>query len=83
MFFARRDPDHIAGPDLLDAGAFALNPAKSRGHDQRLAERVGVPCSAGAGFERDRRATDAGAAVACEGRVDPHGSGKPVLRPFD
>ena len=53
MLFARREPDDVAGPDLLDRAALALRPAAARGDDEGLAERMGVPGGARAGFERD------------------------------
>jgi hypothetical protein len=33
MFFAGRNPDDVAGPDVLDRAALALNPAASGGDD--------------------------------------------------
>ena len=56
VLLARREPDHVARPDLLDRPAPALRPAAAGGDDQRLAERVRVPRRAGAGLERDARA---------------------------
>ncbi len=53
MLFARREPDHVAGPNLLDRAAPTLrSPAASR-NDQRLAKRMGVPCGSSARLERD------------------------------
>ena len=48
VLLARREPDHVAGPDLLDrpAPAAATQPQPGR-DDQRLAERVGVPGASG------------------------------------
>src|SRR5438128_2729251 len=37
VLFAGREPDHVAGMDLLRRGAFALRPAATGGHDERLA----------------------------------------------
>ena len=37
---------------------FALRPAATGGHDQRLTERMGVPRGASAGLERDARAAN-------------------------
>src|SRR5947207_14201233 len=53
MLQARREPDHIARPYFLDEPIFPLNPAEAGGDDQRLAERVRMPSSAGARLERD------------------------------
>jgi hypothetical protein len=56
VFLTRRYPDNITWPDFLDLTAPLLNPACAGRHDQYLAERVGVPCSAGAGLKRDEGA---------------------------
>jgi hypothetical protein len=50
MLLARRTPDSIAGPDFLFGLAPTLRPAASGGDYQRLAERMGMPCSPGSGF---------------------------------
>ena len=57
MLFARREPDHVAGPDFLDRPAPTLRPAAAGRHDQGLAERMRVPCGTGAGLEGDAGAT--------------------------
>ena len=59
VLLARLEPDHVARPDLLDRPALALDPAAARRHDQRLAERVGVPGRARARLEGDQGAGDA------------------------
>src|SRR6185369_12927250 len=46
-----REPDHVSGPNFLDRATLALCPAQPRRHDQGLAEWVGVPGGARAGFE--------------------------------
>ena len=53
VLLAGREPDDVAGADLLDRAAPALRPAAAGGDDQRLAERVGVPGGARAGLEGD------------------------------
>lgn len=53
VFLTRRYPDDITWPNVLDLTAPLLNPARARRHDQRLAQRVGVPCAPSAGLERD------------------------------
>src|ERR1700728_3881232 len=45
MFFARRNPDHIAGTDFSGLIAPYLNPAAAGNHRECLAERMGVPMS--------------------------------------
>src|SRR2546422_9776135 len=52
MLFARRAPDHIAGPDDLDRAAPALHEAAAGRDDERLAERMRVPITARAWLER-------------------------------
>jgi hypothetical protein len=37
-----REPDHVAGADLLDWSAFALSPAASGGDNESLSERMGA-----------------------------------------
>src|SRR6266496_3869451 len=46
MLLAGGDPDHVAWPDLFDGSGFALNQAAAGGDDQRLPERMSMPCSA-------------------------------------
>lgn len=82
VFFPRRDPHHVAGPDNLDRSAFALNPAAAGGDDQRLAQRVAVPGGAGARLECDRAAGDVSGLRSREERVDPHRAGEPFGRPL-
>src|SRR3954471_7150620 len=60
VLLARREPDHVAGPDLLDRPAPAPHPAAAGRDDERLAQRVGVPRGPGAGLERDGGPGDAG-----------------------
>src|SRR5207247_5464145 len=51
VLFARRDPNHVTGADLLLRPAPSLHPAAAGRHDQRLSERVGVPGGAGTWLE--------------------------------
>src|SRR5438477_4641227 len=52
MLFARRAPDHVAGPDDLDRAAPALHEAAARRDDERLTERMRVPITARAWLDR-------------------------------
>src|SRR5262245_37410039 len=51
VLLARRRPDDVTGPDLLDGPAPALHPAAAGGDDQRLTQWMGMPCRAGARLE--------------------------------
>src|SRR5215472_9949662 len=76
VFLARLEPDHVAWMNFLDRSAPALyTPAASR-HDQRLAQRVGVPCRPSAGLERDTGAVHACRIGRLEQRVNADRSGK-------
>ena len=80
VLLARREPDHVARPDLLDRAAPRAAPAAAGRHDQGLAQRVGVPCGAGAGLEGDAGAGGARRIGRLEQRVDAHRAGEPVGR---
>src|SRR6187401_212991 len=43
VLFAWREPNDVTGPNLLDRPTPTLGAANAGCHDQRLAERVGVP----------------------------------------
>ena len=49
MPFAGREPDDVAGADLLDRPAVPLNASTARRDDQRLPEWVRVPGGASTG----------------------------------
>src|SRR5271154_7625304 len=51
VLLAWRKPDHITRSDFLDRPAPTPCPAKACCHDQSLAERMRMPCGAGAGLE--------------------------------
>ena len=53
MFLNRLEPDHVPWSNVLDGTTPALDPATASRHDQRLAQRVAVPCFPSAGFNRD------------------------------
>src|SRR6202023_1483381 len=59
VLLTRREPDHIAGADLLDRTAPALRPPEAGYDDQGLTEGMGVPGGARARLERDVRAAHA------------------------
>src|SRR4051794_35581061 len=46
-----RDPDHIAGANLIDGSTFTLDPADTRGDNEDLSDRMRVPSGASTGLE--------------------------------
>ena len=82
VLFAGREPDDVAGTDLLDRAAIALRPAAPRRDDQGLPQRMGMPGGTRARLERDAGADGAGRIGRLEQRVDAHGPGKPIGRPY-
>ena len=59
MLLARREPDDVPRPDLLDRPALALRKAAAGRDNQCLPQRMRVPGRACAGLERDVGAADA------------------------
>jgi hypothetical protein len=82
MFFARREPDHISRMNLFNRTTLALHPTAAGRDNQRLTQRVSMPCSSGAGFECDTGASCAGRSVYLEQGIDAHRAGKPIGRSF-
>src|ERR1035438_337893 len=82
MLLARGKPDHVAWAYFLNWATQALNPSTPGRHDQSLAERVSVPCCAGAGFKRDARARGACSHVDLEERINANRTGEPVSGAF-
>ena len=78
VFFAGGKPDDIAGTDLLDGRAFALSQAAAGGDDQRLAERVGMPCGSRARLEGDACTLNECWIRSLEERIDPYCAGEPI-----
>src|SRR5438874_11888029 len=60
VLFTRRDPDHVAGPDLFDRPTPALRAAHAGDDDECLTEWMRLPGGAGARLECDARARHAG-----------------------
>src|SRR5437762_2551022 len=69
MLLTRRKPHHIARFDLLDRAALTLRPAAARRDDQRLAERVSVPCRTRTRLKGHTCATCAGWVVGRKQRI--------------
>ena len=80
--FARREPDGIAGADFLHRAAFALRPAEAGNHNQGLAEGMGVPGGAGAGFEGDLSALNPLGIKGVEEGIDADLTREPCLGAF-
>src|SRR5437867_10097977 len=60
MLLARRAPDDVTRPNLLDRASPALYQAAASCHDQGLTQRMDMPCCPSAGLERDTDAEGAG-----------------------
>src|SRR5262245_15156068 len=77
-----REPDHVTRPDLLDRAAPALRAPAAGGHDEGLAQRVGVPGRPGAGLERDAGTERACRSDGLEQGVNAHRAGEILGRSF-
>src|SRR5436305_147155 len=73
VLLARREPDHVAGMDLLDRAALPLDPAAARRDDEGLAQRMGMPGRPGPGLERDAGTGRTGRGLRLKQRVDADG----------
>ena len=82
VLLVRREPDHITRPDLLNGSAFMLSPAAACRDNERLPQRMGVPCSPRTGLKRDTGALNQCGIGRLEQRIDPNGASKPIRRPF-
>ena len=82
VLLARREPDDVARPYLLDRSALTLREAAAGRHDQCLAQRMRLPGRARAGLERDAGAADARRIGRLEHRVDADRAGEPLRRPL-
>ena len=78
VFFAWREPDDVAGTDFFDGSVPTLGPAAAGGDDERLAERVRMPGGAGAWFEGDAGAGDAGRGGGVDEGIDADRAGEPI-----
>src|SRR3954469_6184637 len=82
MLLTRLEPDHVAGPDLLDGSAIALDQAGAERDDEHLSQRVRVPCRASARLEGAGVTGGARRRFDTEQRIDPHRAGEPIGRPL-
>src|SRR5262249_51221420 len=79
VFLAGRNPHGVAGPDFADWTTPALHAAQSRYNMEGLAERMGLPCGAGAGPEPPAPRPDAGRRRPFDDRALPHRPGEPIV----
>ena len=82
MLLARRELDHVTRTDLLNRPAPMLREAAARRHDQRLAQRMSMPCGTRTRLKRDTRADRARRWVWLKQRVNTHRAGEPIRRTF-
>src|SRR5256885_1674790 len=80
VFLARREPDHIAGTDLLDRSAFPLSPTATSRDDESLTERMRVPCSPRTRLERHARALNKCWIRGLKKRINSDRASEPVGR---
>src|SRR6476659_6660175 len=82
MLLARRKPDDIAWPYVLDQPALALHPPEAGGDDQRLPERMRVPGGARTWLEGHVSAGRARRFLRAKQRIDADRSGEIFGRSF-
>src|SRR3954470_23929542 len=82
VLFARGEPHDVAGANLFNRSAPALDPAGPGCHDQRLTERMGVPGGARGWLKCHRRTRNSGGSGGLNRRIDTDGAGKPVTGSF-
>src|SRR5260221_2474332 len=80
VLLARREPDHIAGPDFLDGPTPPLGPAAAGRHDESLAERMRVPSGPRARLKGDAGSAHAARRGRIEQRINPDCARKPICR---
>ena len=76
MLLAGCEPDHVAGPNLLDRTAPTLRASAACRNDERLTQRVRVPRRPGPRLERDARADRARRVRRFEQWIDADCSGE-------
>src|SRR5439155_26279152 len=79
MLLAGRKPHDIARPDFFDGCTPALREPKAGRDDQRLAERMRMPCGTRTRLEGDARASNSRRLRGIEYRIDAPCSGE-ILR---
>src|SRR5215207_2038794 len=79
---ARREPDHVAAPDLLLRAAPLLHEAEARRDDEGLSDGMRVPSRAGARLEGDVPARHPRRSGRGQHGIDPHRACEVVRRAF-
>src|SRR4051812_16119032 len=82
MLFARWNPDDVTGANFLDRASPALGAATTSGHNESLAEWMGVPRRSSAGLECDAGADHARGRGCTEQWIDTHRASEPIRRAF-
>src|SRR5213593_4940332 len=77
MFLSGRARDHIPDVDLFDGTFPTLDDAATGHYNERLTERMGVPCRVGPWLERDARPLNAPRGSCLEQGLNAHLAGEP------
>jgi hypothetical protein len=80
VLLVRREPDHITGPDLLDRAAPPLRAAKSSRDNERLTERMRMPCSPRARLEGYAGTLNKCRVRCLKKRIDSYCASEPIRR---
>ena len=78
--FLRGQTNHVTGANLFNRAAPALRASAAGGDDQRLSQRMRVPCRARAGFKGDIGAGDTRRIGYVQERVHAHRAGEVIRR---
>src|SRR6185437_6084020 len=78
VLLAWRKPDHVSWTNLLDGSTVALYPAAASRNNERLAERMRVPCSSCSRLERNAGALNQSGVDRLKERVDPRCASEPL-----
>jgi len=65
-------PDHVSRTYVFNWAATSLHAAYTRRHDQRLAQRMGVPIRRGSRLKRHAATCDTNWLGSLKWRIDPH-----------
>ena len=82
MLQSWRNPSHIPGPNFFNRSTLSLHPANPRCDNERLTERMGVPCAARPRLKPDTRTAGACWGICLKQRINAHRPGEPIGRAF-